>query len=151
MMRRFYCATQIRSETVILTDTEAHHLTHVLRSQPGDQVVLFDGSGQEFIAEIQELRRREVHLRILSSEIVSRELETRIVLAVALPRGDRQDWLAQKAVELGVAELIPLQTERVVAIPSAKSRARLQRTVIEASKQCGRNQLMQVHSATRFT
>jgi 16S rRNA (uracil1498-N3)-methyltransferase len=63
---------------------------------------------------------------------------------VALPKGDRQKWLVEKLTELGVTALVPLVTERGVAQPTASAIARLERAVIEASKQCGRNRLMRI-------
>jgi len=67
-----------------------------------------------------------------------------LTLAVALPKGDRQKWLVEKATELGVTRLIPLVTERGVAQPTEAALERLRRSVIEASKQCGRNRLMEI-------
>jgi 16S rRNA (uracil1498-N3)-methyltransferase len=106
--------------------------------------LLFDGSGREFPAVIDRVGHGEVRLTILDRQEVDRELPIRLMLAVALPKGDRQKWLVEKAVELGVQRLIPLKTERSVAQPVAQALARLQRSVIEASKQCGRNRLMQI-------
>ena len=63
---------------------------------------------------------------------------------MALPKGDRQKWLVEKATELGVARLVPLVTERGVAQPGESTLQRLRRAVIEASKQCGRNRLMEI-------
>jgi 16S rRNA (uracil1498-N3)-methyltransferase len=65
-------------------------------------------------------------------------------LAVALPKGERQKWLVEKATELGVTCLVPLITERGVVQPAQAALERLRRTVVEASKQCGRNQLMEI-------
>jgi 16S rRNA (uracil1498-N3)-methyltransferase len=73
-----------------------------------------------------------------------------LVLAVALPRGDRQEWLVEKAVELGVSRIVPWQTQHSVARPTEKSIQRLKRSVIEASKQCGRNRLMVVDPPCEF-
>ena len=67
-----------------------------------------------------------------------------LTLGVALPKGDRQKWLVEKAVELGVARIVPLRTRRGVAQPVEQSLARLRRAVIEASKQCGRNRLLRI-------
>jgi 16S rRNA (uracil1498-N3)-methyltransferase len=61
-----------------------------------------------------------------------------------LPKGDRQKWLVEKAVELGVMRIVPLRTQRGVAQPVEQALARLRRAVIEASKQCGRNRLLQI-------
>jgi 16S rRNA (uracil1498-N3)-methyltransferase len=84
-------------------------------------------------------------LTVVSRTQVSRELPVAIHLGVALPKGDRQTWLVEKAVELGVAALTPLKTKRGVAQPFERTLTRLRRSVIEASKQCGRTRLMQIN------
>lgn len=150
MSRRFYCAHPIDRDQVQLEGSEAHHLIHVMRAKVGDEVVLFDGSGAEFTAQIQSLSRSLVELSITARQQANRELPARLVLAVALPRGDRQDWLVQKLVELGVTALIPWQTSRSVSRSSSKTTERLRRHVIEASKQCGRNSLMEIGEPIDF-
>jgi 16S rRNA (uracil1498-N3)-methyltransferase len=87
----------------------------------------------------------------LARREVNRELSREFVLGVALPKGDRQRWLIEKAVELGVTRLIPLQTARGVAQPTDQALKRCRRTVIEASKQCGRNRLMDIAAAQPVT
>jgi len=144
MSRRYFVDAPISGDSAQLTGPEAHHLLHVMRAKPGDEVVLFDGSGDEFPARIERLGRSEVVLAVLERETVDRELPGQLTLAVALPKGDRQRWLVEKAVELGVSRLVPLETERSVAQPNAKALERLRRAVIEASKQCGRNRLMEI-------
>ncbi|KKK83144.1 hypothetical protein LCGC14_2796320, partial [marine sediment metagenome] len=128
----------------VLAGSEAHHLTHVMRAKPGTRVVLFDGCGSEFDAEVVQLGRSEIELEILSGREISRELPVQMTLGVALPKGDRQRWLVEKAVELGIARIVPLTTGRSVAPPVRQALKRLQRTVIEASKQCGRNRLLEI-------
>ena len=127
-----------------LDGPEAHHLIHVMRLSVGEEILLFDGSGVECRARIERLGRSDVELALLSREIVDRELPFSLTLAVALPKGDRQKWLVEKAVELGVTRLVPLMTKRSVARPVGKALERLRRAVIEASKQCGRNRLMEI-------
>ena len=144
MSRRFFVEPHIDSPQAVLHGPEAHHLAHVLRAKAGDEVVLFDGSGQEFAARVSKIGRDRIELDVLETRAVDRELPFRLTLAVALPKGDRQAWLVEKAVELGVSELIPLVTTRGVAQPVDKALERLRRGVIEASKQCGRNRLMGV-------
>jgi len=114
------------------------------RAQPGDEVILFDGSGAEFAARIAAVGKRAVQLDVAERREVSRELPFALTLAVALPKGERQKWLVEKATELGVTRLVPLVTERGVAQPVEAALDRLRRTVIEASKQCGRNRLMEI-------
>ncbi|MEX2172607.1 MAG: RsmE family RNA methyltransferase [Pirellulales bacterium] len=150
MTARYFSAVPIADERVVLEGDEAHHLLHVMRAGPGARVVLFDGSGWEFDAEVKSCQRRTVELDVLSRREVNRELSHRLVMGVALPKGDRQKWLVEKLTELGVTELVPLNTERSVAQPGGAAIERLARTVIEASKQCGRNRLMQISRARTF-
>lgn len=151
MSDRFYIATPIIEDRVSLTGTEAHHLARVMGAEAGQCVTLFDGSGQELLAEIEAIGKREVRLVVRERKEMNREAPVKIVLAVALPKGERQQWLVEKVVELGVAELIPLETKRGVAQPSEGAIERLRRAVVEASKQCGRNRLMQITAAQTWS
>lgn len=146
MASRFYCDSPIIGDTAVLGDAESRHLLQVMRKQPGDQVILFDGLGSEYLATITKSERRTVSLSIDQRIDKNRELDIDLTLAVALPKGDRQSWMIQKLVELGVTRLVPLITERGVAQPTGKAIDRLQRNIIEASKQCGRNRLMNLSS-----
>jgi 16S rRNA (uracil1498-N3)-methyltransferase len=150
MADRYFVETPITSDQATLEGAEAHHLIHVMRVKCGSRVVLFDGSGAEFEAAVEKVGRSSLELSILAREEIDRELPFEITLGVALPKGDRQKWLVEKAVELGVAKLTPLQTERAVAQPVEKALDRLQRSVIEASKQCGRNRLMEIQTPREF-
>jgi 16S rRNA (uracil1498-N3)-methyltransferase len=141
---RYFCDFPIGGDRVVLTGGEAHHLVHVMRGRPGMRVTLFDGSGWEYPAQVDEVLPGEVRLTVLGRGEIDRELPVDIRLGVSLPKGDRQKWLVEKAVELGVAAIIPLRTARSVAQPLPPALARLRRTVIEASKQCGRNRLLEI-------
>lgn len=144
MPDRYFASPPIHSHRVTLTGPEAHHLTQVMRAAPGMSVVLFDGSGAEFPAEVVGVTRGRVDLAVGPARWIDRELPMAVVLGVALPKGDRQRWLVEKAVELGVARLVPLETARSVARPAPQAVARLRRQAVEAAKQCGRNDLMEV-------
>lgn len=148
MANRYFVETPIVGDRATLTTAEAHHLAHVMRAKPGTDVILFDGSGCEFAARVDKVGRSEIELTVLERKIVDRELTVDLTLATALPKGDRQRWLIEKAVELGVRHFVPLETERGVAQPSGGALDRLRRSVIEASKQCGRNRLMRVSEPT---
>lgn len=150
MADRFFVEQPIQEGSTRLTGAEAHHLLHVMRGKPGDTVKLFDGAGAEYLAQITRLGRRDVELAITSIASIDRELAHRITLAVALPPGDRQHWLVEKATELGVAQLIPLLTERGQPVSDA-ALGKLRRGVVEASKQCGRNRLMEIAAPRRWT
>jgi 16S rRNA (uracil1498-N3)-methyltransferase len=144
MSDRFYSSRPIAGEQVVLDGQEAHHLLHVMRAAAGERVTLFDGSGAEFETEIVRCGRSDVELRVLARREVDRELSGELVMGVSLPKGDRQKWLVEKLTELGVTELVPLVTERGVAQPTDAALARLERSAIEAAKQCGRNRLMRL-------
>jgi len=150
MDRRFFVDRPILEGTAQLTGPEAEHLTKVLRGKAGDTVTLFDGRGAEFTARITRTGRSVVELAVLARHEICRELTTALTLGVALPKGDRQRWLIEKSVELGVTCLVPLITVRGVAEPNPAALGRLSRYVIEASKQCGRNRLLEIAAPLRF-
>lgn len=144
MADRYFISSLITGDRARLIDDEARHLTQVMRAKPGDEIVVFDGSGGEWSARIASIERNAVELELLEHLGSNRESAIALTLGVALPKGDRQRWLVEKAVELGVHRLTPLVTERGVAQPVEKALGRLRRAVIEASKQCGRNRLMEI-------
>lgn len=146
MADRYFVEPPLSGDRVVLSGPEARHLAGVMRAKVGDQTVLFDGSGREFVAEIVAVGRREIELAVVSQAEVDRELPRDVTLCAALPRGDRQRWLIEKAVELGVRRFVPLQTKRGVVEADDGVCERLRRTVVEASKQCGRNRLMEIAS-----
>jgi len=147
MPPRFYSEETVRSGHAELTGSEAHHLNHVLRADVGMEIVIWDGSGREFNARVARIQRSSVVCEILSSQEVSRELPVAVTLGVALPKGERQRWLVEKVVELGVAKIVPLVAQRSVAQPNPSALSRMRRTVIEASKQCRRNVTAEIVSA----
>ena len=147
MARRCYSETPIDGDHATLDGSEAHHLLHVLRAALGTEVTLFDGSGCEFDAEVTACKRSMVELEITARREVDRELPHPLVLGVALPKGDRQRWIVEKSVELGVTRLVPLVTER----SEKQGGDKLSRYVVEASKQCGRNRLMEIAEPVRWS
>ncbi len=145
MVQRYFLDTPIGPATsVVLQGSEAQHLTRVMRGKCGDRVELFDGSGWQWSAEIEEVGRNEATLKILRTDEVDLEPALALTVGIALPKGDRQKWIIEKLVELGVTTVIPLTTTRGVAQPVDKALVRLRNHVISASKQCGRNQLLEI-------
>lgn len=147
--RRFYVPPHpdsgvISDGTLEIDGPSAHHMINVLRVAPNDQVVLFDGVGCEYEAVVQSVKKSKLVVEVGQASRVSRELPFELSLAVALPKGDRQKVLVEKLVEVGVARLIPINAKRSVVKAVPKSTDKLLRRVIEASKQCGRNTLMQI-------
>src|SRR5262245_21036213 len=125
MSERFFVEPPISGDRVELRGDEARHSAAAMRAKAGDEVVLFDGSGAEYKARVLSLGKPAVVLEVLERRELSRELARPITLAVALPKGERQKWLVEKATELGVCRIIPLLTERGVAQPTGLAIQRL--------------------------
>ncbi|MFM7035396.1 MAG: RsmE family RNA methyltransferase [Planctomycetia bacterium] len=144
MSERFFLAAPPRDGRGILEGDEARHCSRVLRVKLGDVISVFDGRGSEWPARVAGIGRDAVTLDLGEPRPAEPATPIRLTLAVALPKGDRQKWLVEKSSELGVTRLVPLITERGVAEATDAARARLERAVIEACKQCGRNTLMEI-------
>jgi 16S rRNA (uracil1498-N3)-methyltransferase len=149
-MHRFYVAPENwQPDALVLTGSEAHHCRNVLRLEPADRVVLFNGQGREITAEIVSNETAEVHLRKLH-EAQTPPLRCRITLGQAIPKGKNMDLIVQKAVEIGAAEIAPILSDRTVVRldeeTTASKQAKWQTVAIEAAKQCGQNWLPQVHA-----
>jgi 16S rRNA (uracil1498-N3)-methyltransferase len=151
MAERFYVNCELKPGLVSLQGAEAHHLATVCRIRPGDAVCLFNGDGLQYPARVEEVGRRCVTLDVFVVESPSRELAHRLEVAAPLPRGDRAQFLLEKLTELGVNSFVPLQTARSVVHPRETKLDKLQRHVIEASKQCGRNVLLHVQPMVEWT
>jgi 16S rRNA (uracil1498-N3)-methyltransferase len=147
-MRRFYSPPDFFSnDTVTLSAEETRHLRDVLRLRAGDQVRVFDGEGHEFQAEVYEIARTSTALKIIAEvRPLSEESPLRLALAVAMLKSDKFDLVVQKAVELGVAHLIPLETARSEHSPriAGKKTERWRKIALESAKQCGRAELMRI-------
>jgi 16S rRNA (uracil1498-N3)-methyltransferase len=148
MAERFYVNCALNLGSVEITGAEAHHLAVVCRLRPGDVVHLFNGDGREYPGRVTEVGRRSVVVEVAAVEAPNRELPFRLEVAAPLPKGDRAQFLVEKLTELGVTAFTPLLTARSVVHPRETKIDRLQRHVIEASKQCGRNVLMEVRPLT---
>jgi 16S rRNA (uracil1498-N3)-methyltransferase len=144
MSDRFYTPDPLAPGEYVLSGPEGHHLATVRRFGPGDRVTLFNGDGHDYPAEVLGGGKKSVTLRILGAEPADRELPFPLVVASALPKGDRADFLVEKLTELGATRFVPLVTARAVVLPKASAAEKFARAVVEASKQCGRNRLMAV-------
>ncbi len=144
-LHRFLIPILPRQGTVELPTSEAHHASRVLRCSNDDAIVLFDGLGNEAHATIQAIDKRSVFAKIDSYAFAPRDHSNRLHFAIAMPKGDRQRNTIEKLVELGADSLSPLVTTRSVAIVNEANSDRLERYVVEACKQCGRNRLMGIH------
>jgi 16S rRNA (uracil1498-N3)-methyltransferase len=154
MARRRFFAPQdsIRDGMAILPADQAHHLRHVLRIGNGEAVEIFDGEGCGYVGEV-EFRGSGVCIHGLQSLPV-RESSLRLILAAALIKSAKFEWMLQKATELGVDEIVPLNARfSDLLLPAGKIASRLDRwdrIVKEASKQSRRNTAPQIHAPVQF-
>ena len=126
----------------------ANHISRVLRLRLGDPLTLFDGQGGEHAARIEEFRRNAVIVAVGDREPADRESSLSLTLAQGVSRGERMDWVVQKATELGATRIVPVLTDRtVVRLDSRQSARKLQHwqgIAVSACEQSGRNRLPDV-------
>lgn len=154
-MRRFYApASSFTKDAVVLSEEETRHLRDVLRLCPGAEVYVIDGEGREFRCRIEMIGKKATNLTIIEAAApTAPESPLDLTLAVAILKGEKFDLVIQKAVELGVTRLIPIETERGdVKIKDVRKKLdRWERIVLEASKQSGRARLMEIAAPTPLT
>jgi len=139
---RFFSPDPPVAGQLALLGAEARHLARARRLGLGDFIEVFDGAGHAFRAEVRGLSRDRVDLAIVGPAAPGLAAPFPLTLATAVPKGDRFDWLIEKATELGVERVVPLRTERSVVEPRETKLDRLRRIIVEAAKQCGRDRLM---------
>ena len=147
-MPRFYCPQPLAAGAIVdLPEALAHHL-HVVRMQPGEALTLFDGRGGQYRASLRDIGKKRASAQVEAHEARDVELPYAVTLAQGLPEGTKMDWIVEKAVELGVAAIVPLAAQRSVVRLSAeraeKRHLHWQGVIVAASEQCGRNCLAQL-------
>ncbi|WP_396621746.1 16S rRNA (uracil(1498)-N(3))-methyltransferase [Marinobacter sp. W-8] len=131
-----------------LDDNAANHVGRVLRMQAGQALLLFNGDGHDYHATITEAGKKHVQVAVTEAAENETESSLRVVLAQTLSKGDRMDYAVQKAVEMGVSEIVPLTTERCdVKLKGDREDKRLrhwQQVAISAAEQCGRARIPEI-------
>lgn len=133
----------------------SQHLSRALRMGDGDAITLFDGRGGEYPAVITAVGKKQVE--VTTGDHRARECESTLAiqLGIALSRGDRMDWVVQKATELGVSQIAPLLTERTeVKLKGDRAQKKLahwQQIAISACEQCGRNRVPHIAAVQPLT
>ena len=151
LTRVFVEADLTQGSMVELPPDTASHLAKVLRARSGDELILFNGDGREFAGAIEAVRGSRVSALVGDGQPVDRESPFAITLVQCVPRGDRMDFIVQKATELGVARIVPVLSQRSIVRldkPQAESKAAHWRAVaVSACEQCGRNRLPAIEAA----
>ena len=153
-MPRFFTETINETKGTISGD-DAKHIAKVLRMHIGEKLVACDCQGFDYDCVIDSLTDKEVELSVERKYLSETEPSVRVTLYQAMPKSDKMELIIQKAVELGVSAIVPVQTKRCVSRPDAKSMAkkleRYNRIALEAAKQCGRGRIPQVLPMLDFT
>jgi 16S rRNA (uracil1498-N3)-methyltransferase len=131
--------------TLILPPAPSAHIGRVLRLRAGTMLTLFDGRGGEYAAEIRSVDRDGVSVQVGAHAMLEREAPIAVTLMQCIARGERMDWIIQKATELGVSAIVPLHSDHGVVRPDVASlerrRAHWQAVAIGACEQSGRNRV----------
>lgn len=146
--------SRIRENEIFIEGSDFNHMKNVLRMKPGEQVGISDGQGTDYTCEVERFEEGTAVLKILSSQKSYSELASRIILFQGLPKGDKMELIIQKAVELGVGEIVPVATRRaVVKLDEKKAAKKVQRwnlIALGAAKQSGRSLVPEVKPVMTF-
>ena len=146
IMPRFFVDQQPQDGVLTLTGENAHHAGRVLRLRVGEGVTLCDGAGMDFDCTVETVEKEAVTCRVVSCHAADTEPKQAITLFMALPKGDKMEFIVQKAVELGVSRIVPYLSKNCVSRPdkTEKKVERWRKIAAEAAKQCGRGRLPEV-------
>jgi 16S rRNA (uracil1498-N3)-methyltransferase len=148
-LTRVFVEGELRSGSIVELPRETGaHLAKVLRARSGDEVVLFNGDGREFTGAVEKVQGSRVSASIGAARNIDRESPFQLTLVQCVPRGDRMDFIVQKATELGVVRIIPVLSRRSVVRldenQAASKQAHWRGVAVSACEQCGRNRLPSV-------
>lgn len=155
-MHRFFVErSQVEADQVWITGGDVNHIKNVLRIRTGEEIQVCDGSNQVRLCRIAEIGSDIIKAEILSVEESFAELPAQIYLFQGIPKGDKMEWIIQKAVELGVSAIVPMRTNRVVVkLDQKKEEGKLKRWNLiaeSAAKQSGRTVIPEVLPVMEFS
>jgi len=144
----------IPNSTLALAEPQSHYLSKVLRMQAGRELILFNGEGGEYSAEISAIHKKHVDVLVKEFSAENRQSHLQLELAIGVSRGERMDWVLQKATELGVTKITPLITERTeVKLGGERADKKMdhwQQIIISACEQCQRNLLPELSEPKNY-
>ena len=155
-MHRFYVDNEaIHGESIYITGSDVNHIKNVLRMKPEDSLIISNGQGKEFNCIIKDISESKVLADIVSCEESLTELDTKIYLYQGLPKKDKMELIIQKAVELGVYEIIPVMMKRTIVKLEDKKKElkkleRWQQIAVSAAKQSNRGIIPKVHEVVSY-
>lgn len=144
-MPRFFIDSPPADGKAVVTGEDARHIVKALRMKPGEGLVLCDGAGQDYACTLVEAAPDAAVCRVERAEASRGEPDVAVTLYMGLPKGDKMDFIVQKAVELGAAKIVPFLAERSVSRPDQKTLRkkceRWRKIAREAAMQCGRGRV----------
>lgn len=149
MPKFFTKADYISQNELKIVGEDVAHISKVLRMSPGESIVVCDGNGNDYDAEITSITKTEVVARIIRSYVCDAEPSVSVTLYQALPKQGKMEYIIQKTTELGVAKIVPVYTKRCVVKPSDKG-DRWSKVALSAAKQCGRGVVPEVAQVVSF-
>lgn len=154
MYHFFVSPDMVKDDNIIIEGADVNHIKNVLRMKKGEELLISDGAGNDYMCEIEELYEEKVVAHITKKEFLGTELKTNIYLFQALPKGDKMETIVQKAVELGAYAVVPVRTSRcVVKLDEKKSAAKVKRwngIAQSAAKQSRRGIIPEVKDVMGF-
>lgn len=147
-MHRFFTEPEhVHENHLTVSGDEAKHIKNVLRMQPGDEFIAFDGTGYDYLCRITDIGT-QIDAAMLSKELNTTEPGIKVTLYQAYPKSAKMEEIVQKAIELGAVHIVPFIAHRCVKRPEDSDR--LRRVALAAVKQCGRSTLPIVEDVLRF-
>ena len=150
----FVTPEQVNEDYIVIEGTDVNHIKNVLRMKIGEELEISDGNNKTFLCEISSMSSEEICAAIKEELNVDTELPSKIYLFQGLPKSDKMEMIVQKAVELGVYEIIPVATKRAVVKlddkKAAKKVERWQAIAEGGAKQSGRNVIPEVKKVMAF-
>jgi 16S rRNA (uracil1498-N3)-methyltransferase len=150
--RFFISPEQVSGQSITISGEDVNHIVKVLRMKTGDELLLCDGKGAEYSAKIVQVNKSDITAEVKARSM--REIRYPLItLGQGLPKSDKMDWIVQKATELGVANIVPLTTERTIVKPKDEEKrvARWQKIAREAAMQSNRPDIPLVETIRPFS
>ena len=154
MQHFFVTPHQVKEDHIYIEGSDVNHMKNVLRMRAGEEVMVSDGNNRKYLCEVEGYELDLAVLKIQEKGVVDTELPSQIYLFQGLPKQDKMELIVQKAVELGVYQVIPVATKRSVvkldAKKAEKKTERWQQIAQSAAKQAGRGYIPEVHSVMTY-
>ena len=154
MQHFFVTPDQVKEDHIYIEGSDVNHMKNVLRMRAGEEVMVSDGNNRKYLCEVEGYEPDLAVLKIQEKGVVDTELPSKIYLFQGLPKQDKMELIVQKAVELGVYQVIPVATKRSVvkldAKKAEKKTERWQQIAQSAAKQAGRGYIPEVHSVMTY-